>query len=123
MRQQRCGFNPYLRDSCHTKDGYIVWSGDPKQDSTWIDVTGGWHDAGDCLQYTTTSANSIYLMTLANEDSRDDYQANGLPGHNGIPDIVDEIKWGLDWMVKMNPEDSVMNRLKRTCGKGCQCLP
>jgi len=108
MRQQRCGFNPYLRDSCHTKDGYIVWSGDPKQDSTWIDVTGGWHDAGDCLQYTTTSANSIYLMTLANEDSRDDYQANGLPGHNGIPDIVDEIKWGLDWMVKMNPEDSVM---------------
>ena len=23
---------------------------------------------------------------------------------NGIPDIIDEIKWGLDWLNRMNPE-------------------
>ena len=34
----------------------------------------------------------------------DMYQTNGTPGANGIPDIVDEIRWGLDWLDRMNPE-------------------
>ena len=25
MRQQRCGYNPYLKDSCHTHDGYEIY--------------------------------------------------------------------------------------------------
>ena len=33
----------------------------------------------------------------------DRYAANGTRGRNGIPDIVDQIKWGLDWLDKMNP--------------------
>ena len=28
MRQQRCGYNPYLKDSCHTHDGFPVYSED-----------------------------------------------------------------------------------------------
>ena len=45
MRQQRSGFNPFLKDSCHTHDGYTLYG--PMPDSTHIDVTGGWHDASD----------------------------------------------------------------------------
>jgi peptidoglycan/xylan/chitin deacetylase (PgdA/CDA1 family) len=105
MRQQRCGYNPFLRDSCHTKDGYIVYH--PTKNGLHIDVRGGWHDASDCLQYTTTSANAIYQMMFAYQQNPeafgDDCQANGLPGSNGIPDIVDEIYWGLDWLDRMNP--------------------
>ena len=108
MRQQRCGYNPFLRESCHTKDGYIVWHTDPQKDSTWIDVTGGWHDASDCLQYTTTSANAIYQMAFAYEEYpevfKDSHKTDGTPGSNGVPDIVDEIRWGLDWLSRMNPE-------------------
>ena len=63
MRQQRCGYNPFLHDSCHTRDGYIIYH--PAADSTHIDVTGGWHDATDYLQYTATSANAVYQMLLA----------------------------------------------------------
>ena len=37
------------------------------------------------------------------ESFGDFYDAAGLPGANGIPDIVDEIKWGLDWLNRMNP--------------------
>lgn len=106
MRQQRCGFNPFLKDSCHTKDGYIVYH--PTKTGQHIDVRGGWHDASDCLQYTTTSANAIYQMMFAyqqNPGAFGDYcQANGLPGANGIPDIIDEIYWGMDWLSRMNPE-------------------
>lgn len=106
MRQQRCGWNPYLKDSCHTKDAYIVCH--PTKTGQHIDVTGGWHDATDCLQYATTTANAIYQMMFAylqNPGSfADNFRANGTPGSNGIPDIVDEIYWGLDWLDRMNPE-------------------
>ncbi len=112
MRQQRCGWNPFFKDSCHRKDGIIVGHPDPKKDSTFLDVTGGWHDASDCLQYTTTSANAIYQMMFAYQSNpeafSDNYLADGTPGRNGIPDIVDEIYWGLTWLDKMNPEPGEM---------------
>lgn len=112
MRQQRCGWNPFFKDSCHRKDGIIVGHPDPKKDSTFLDVTGGWHDASDCLQYTTTSANAIYQMMFAYqcnpEAFSDNYLADGTPGRNGIPDIIDEIYWGLKWLDKMNPEPGEM---------------
>lgn len=63
MRQQRCGFNPFERDSCHTHDGYIVYH--PTRSGQHIDVRGGWHDASDQLQYVTTSANATYQMMFA----------------------------------------------------------
>lgn len=112
MRQQRCGWNPFFKDSCHRKDGIIVGHPDPRKDSTFLDVTGGWHDASDCLQYTTTSANAIYQMMFAYQSSpeafSDNHLADGTPGRNGIPDIVDEIYWGLKWLDKMSPEPGEM---------------
>lgn len=112
MRQQRCGWNPFFKDSCHRKDGIIVGHPDPKKDSSYLDVTGGWHDASDCLQYTTTSANAIYQMMFAYQSNpeafSDNYLADGTPGRNGIPDIIDEIYWGLKWLDKMNPEPGEM---------------
>jgi endoglucanase len=105
MRQQRCGFNPYFKDSCHTHDGFIA--DHPTRSGEIIDVTGGWHDATDYLQYTTTSANAVYHLLLAwsqhPEVYGDEFQSNGLPGSNGIPDILDEAVWGIDWLLKMNP--------------------
>lgn len=110
MRQQRCGYNPFLRDSCHRRDAYIVYH--PTKSGQRLDVRGGWHDAGDYLQYTTTSANAIYQMMLAYEENPssfgDYYDAMGVERPNGIPDIVDEIKWGLDWLDRMNPEPGEM---------------
>ena len=112
MRQQRCGWNPFFKDSCHRKDGIIVGHPDPRKDSTFLDVTGGWHDASDCLQYTTTSANAIYQMMFAYQSNpeafSDNHLADGTPGRNGISDIVDEIYWGLKWLDKMNPEPGEM---------------
>lgn len=112
MRQQRCGWNPFFKDSCHRKDGIIVGHPDPKKDSTFLDVTGGWHDASDCLQYTTTSANAIYQMMFAYQSNpeafSDNHLADGTSGRNGIPDIIDEIYWGLKWLDKMNPEPGEM---------------
>jgi peptidoglycan/xylan/chitin deacetylase (PgdA/CDA1 family) len=112
MRQQRCGDNPYNDALCHQHDGYIV--DHPTRNGEKIDVRGGWHDATDYLQYQTTSATATYHMMFAYnmiEDKsvfKDEYKANGRKGSNGIPDILDEAKWGLEWLNKMNPEDKVM---------------
>lgn len=110
MRQQRCGFNPWLKDSCHTHDGYVIYGG--KDDSLHIDARGGWHDAADYLQYVATSANATYQMLFAfsgNPSSFGDYfQANGLPGPDSIPDVLNESRWGLDWLLKMNPAARIM---------------
>lgn len=110
MRQQQCGYNPYLEDSCHTHDGFIV--DHPTKTGQIIDVKGGWHDATDYLQYTTTSANAVYQMLFAysknHEVFGDQYNASGLPGADGIPDILNEVRWGLDWLVKMNPDSTEM---------------
>ena len=85
-------------------------------DSTRIDVSGGWHDASDYLQYATTSANATYHLLAAYRDFpevfADNYLGNGLPGANGKADVLDEATWGLSWLVKMHPrEDWLFNQL------------
>ena len=113
MRQQRSGFNPYLKDSCHTHDGYVLYGEQAGiKDSTHIDVSGGWHDASDYLQYASTSANATYHLLMAYRDFKnvfsDEKLANGLDGKNGMADVLDEAKWGLDWLLKMHPKDNWM---------------
>ncbi|MEO8569628.1 MAG: glycoside hydrolase family 9 protein [Ginsengibacter sp.] len=113
MRQQRSGFNPFLKDSCHTHDGYTLYGEAAGiKDSTFFGVSGGWHDASDYLQYATTSANAAYHLLMAYRDFPkvfgDAKLANGLDGKNNIPDVLDEAKWGLDWLLKMHPSADIM---------------
>jgi endoglucanase len=110
IRQQRCGFNPFFNDSCHVHDGIIV--DHPQKSGKYINVKGGWHDASDYLQYVTTSSNAIYQMMFAYQNFpwvfSDYHLSNGLKGKNGVPDIIDEIRWGLEWLLKMNPAKNEM---------------
>ena len=113
MRQQRSGFNPFLKDSCHTHDGYVLYGEKAGiKDSTQIDVVGGWHDASDYLQYASTSANATYHLLMAYRDFpkvfSDQNLANGLDGKNGMADVLDEAKWGLHWLLKMHPKENWM---------------
>jgi hypothetical protein len=105
MRQQRCGYNPFLDMVCHQRDGRSFYG--PMPDSTFVDVSGGWHDAGDQLKYLITGSNATARMLLAYELAAARFAdfANhlGQPRPNGIPDVLDEAKWGLDWLHKMHP--------------------
>lgn len=110
IRQQQCGYNPFLADSCHLHDGALV--DHPTESGRIVDVVGGWHDASDHLRYTTTSANTVYQLLFAWQKSpsvyKDEYDASGNKGMNEIPDILDEARWGLQWLMKMNPDSGVM---------------
>jgi endoglucanase len=110
MRQQRSGYNPFFRDSVHKKDALLV--DHPTREGEFIPVSGGWADAADYLQYVTTSANATYVMMMAYRETPDvwgdGHLADGLPGRNGIPDVLDEARHGLEWLLRMFPEDSLM---------------
>ncbi|SHF72799.1 N-terminal ig-like domain of cellulase [Salegentibacter echinorum] len=104
MRQQRCGYNSFLDMVCHQRDGRSMFG--PMPDSTFVDVSGGWHDAGDQLKYLITGSNATAKMLkayeLIPEKFSDKVNALGQEGKNGIPDVLDEAKWGLDWIHKLH---------------------
>ena len=106
MRQQRCGYNPYVDAACHTFDGRTAFG--PAQPGTYINASGGWHDAGDQLKYLLTASNATAQMLLAYQLApkhafHDNFNNLGQPGANGTPDILDEALWGLAWMLRLHP--------------------
>ncbi|MDX5338751.1 MAG: glycoside hydrolase family 9 protein [Cyclobacteriaceae bacterium] len=105
MRQQRCGYNPTLDMVCHPQDGRSFFG--PMPDSTYVDASGGWHDAGDQLKYLITGSYATGHMLMAYqlfpEQFEDQVNALGQPIANGIADVLDEAKWGLDWLLKLHP--------------------
>ena len=106
MRQQRCGYNPWLDAVCHPFDGRTAYG--PLPAGTYLDARGGWHDAGDLLKYLLTASNATAQLLLAyqlgpKESFRDDFNDLGQTKANGIPDVLDEARWGLDWMLRLHP--------------------
>ena len=108
MREQRSGWNPLFRDSAHTHDGYVI--DDSGAVVKYQPVSGGWADASDYLQYVATSATATYDMLAAYRDYprafTDAFAANGLPGANHTPDVLDEARHGVDWLLRMFPSDT-----------------
>ena len=106
MRQQRCGYNPHLDMACHRKDGRTAYG--PLAPGSFIDVSGGWHDAGDQLKYLITSSFATAAMLLAYEMESEKFDDRvdelGHDRQNGVPDVLDEARWGLEWLHKMHPE-------------------
>jgi endoglucanase len=110
MREQRSGYNPVFHTVVHSHDGIVV--DDPVRAGKFVPVTGGWADASDYLQYVMTSSNATFVMLMAYRDhSRaftDLFDSRGLAGANGVPDVLDEARHGLEWLVRMFPSDSEM---------------
>jgi hypothetical protein len=105
VRQQRCGYNPFLDQVCHALDGRTAYG--PRPAGTYLDASGGWHDAGDQLKYLLTSSTSTAHLLLAHAFAphafADAHDALGRAGSNGLPDVLDEARHGLEWMLKLHP--------------------
>ncbi len=110
MREQRSGYNPVFNATLHAKDGIIV--DHPTRAGEFLPASGGWADASDYLQYVTTSATATFQMLQAFRDHPgafgDAHEADGRSGANGVPDVLDEARHGLVWLLKMFPDDSLM---------------
>ena len=70
-----------------------------------LDLSGGWHDAGDYNKYVWAdlflAANSLMTAYESHPGVWGDGQLLVPGGGNGVPDIVDEVKVEIDWLLKM----------------------
>jgi len=98
FKAQRCGpTNPILHQPCHLSDAEKIIG---YKDSTSRDLTGGWHDAGDYVKFLKTTALTTYLLLFSYEF---DPQKFGYDlDKNDVPDILEEAKIGLDWLLRCN---------------------
>lgn len=77
--------------------------------SVSVDVSGGWYDAGDIGKYVAPGATVVNTLLWAYKmfpDKFYDGQNNIPESGNGIPDILDEIKYELDFILKMQDKKS-----------------
>lgn len=79
----------------------------PDDATTSRDLSGGWADAGDTNKYPSFLGEVIHPLLYAWRANpavfSDDFN---LPeSGNGFPDLLDEIKWELDWLMKMQDTD------------------
>ena len=115
---QRCGSalnadlaGAFAHPACHTGIATVYGSTETK------DVSGGWHDAGDYGRYVVPAAKTAADLLLAYEANPalfgDDFD---IPeSGNGIPDVLDEARYELDWLLKMQDEKSGGAYHKVTC--------
>ncbi|MGM8225228.1 glycoside hydrolase family 9 protein [Cellvibrio sp. ARAG 10.3] len=75
--------------------------------ATERDLSGGWYDAGDYNKYTNWHADYLIVLLHTYLENpavwTDDF--NIPESGNGIPDLIDEIKWGFDWLIKMQEDN------------------
>lgn len=80
---------------------------DKTNESLVKDMRGGWFDAGDTNKYVTFADGAVHQMLDAYRQNpgiwTDDF--NIPESNNGIPDILDEIKFELDWLKRMQDDD------------------
>ena len=115
---QRCGsavdlaptYAGYRHPACHT-------AGTPNPDALMhsssgatgaVEATQGWHDAGDYGKYVVNSGITTGELLWTYEafakrvgSVRLDIPESG----NSVPDLLDEVRWNLDWMLKMQDRD------------------
>lgn len=109
---QRCGiavdlgpeFPGYQYDVCHRDAGWHASSGR----SEGALPKGGWHDAGDYGRYIVNSGITTGTLLWTWELYSDRLKDVGLDipeSKNRTPDMLDEIRWNLDWMLGMQDAD------------------
>ena len=109
---QRCGtavdlgpdFPTYKHAACHLVGSYHTSSGKNGPHGS----AKGWHDAGDYGRYVVNSGISTgeLLWTWELFGSRVKDISLKIPeSNNNVPDILDEIRWNLEWMLSMQDAD------------------
>ncbi len=102
---QRCGCEiddeKFGHKACHTDLATVYGTSDK------IDVSGGWHDAGDYGRYTVAAAKAVADLLYAYDANPEMFTDDiGIPeSGNKIPDILDETRYELEWMLKMQAAD------------------
>lgn len=118
---QRCGqelpkeyAGEYAHPCCHDTEALIYGTGRKKE------VNGGWHDAGDYGRYVGPGAMAAAQLLLGYEayEKLGEFYEGPVADKGVLPPILEEIKYELDWMLKMQNEKGELYH-KVTCREFC----
>jgi hypothetical protein len=109
LQVQRCGpTNPVMHKPCHLSDATSLsgWNSNKP-----VDVTGGWHDAGDYVKFFSTAAYTTYMLLFSYEFDPVKYGFDN--NHNNVPDILEEARVGIDWLLRCYfTKDNIVNQVQ-----------
>ncbi|WP_055106331.1 glycoside hydrolase family 9 protein [Paenibacillus ihumii] len=106
----RCGMDleekhagPWKHAACHLAPALVYG-----EEARTIDAWGGWHDAGDYGKYVVPGAKAVADLLLAYECYPQAFQrAVPVPETDGAtPDVLHECRYELEWMLRMQDEES-----------------
>jgi endoglucanase len=127
----RAALKQFYFQRCRTKlePPYALWNGDefsrkapchvhddvgwdytdyPQKKRKWH-VEAGWHDAGNYSEYVASAAPTAQALLSAYEQHPalfNDVEQNIPESGNKVPDILDEAKWGLRWILSLQEPDT-----------------
>ena len=90
-------------NACHTMGGVL------RSDITvTMDISGGWHEDLTGSKKVTNAVYPLSVLMLAYEIHPKAFtdDINISESGNGIPDILDEIKYEIDWLLKLQDQDT-----------------
>jgi endoglucanase len=96
----------FAREAGHLQDAQAEFRSGSQSSK---DVSGGWYDAGDYGKYVNAGATAVSDLLWAYELFPEQFPDNHLnipESGNGVPDLLDEVRWELDWILKMQDLDS-----------------
>jgi len=101
LTEELAGADAHL--ACHTAEAHL--QEDP---SRTLDVTGGWHLNSHADRDVVLGCNIAQNLLMAYEMNANALTDDtGIPeSGNGIPDILDEIRYEIEWLMKMQDERS-----------------
>ena len=125
FRAENCGPGNWydaganLGVACHTAPGTAGATGDEDGEvvdgpnaGTKINTEGAWHDSGDYIKFMITVAWVDEILLLSYQENPtafvDQLGSNMQTGSNGVPDVLDEGRYGLAWILAMNPNATTL---------------
>ena len=109
----RCGMDleekyagPYVHKACH-RGKTVAW----EDHDVVVEATGGWHDAGDYGRYVTAGSCALAHLLYAYKmypEAFDGKTWNIPESGNGVPDLLNECRYELEWFLKMQRADGAV---------------
>ncbi len=101
----------WARPAGHLSDDAVTcYRGVDADGKTWdgcdytLDVRGGWYDAGDYGKYVVNAGITVWTLLNLYErlpDAFPDGSLNIPESGNSLPDLLDEVRWELDFLLAM----------------------
>ena len=96
----------FAHDVCHNTMARL-W----EDHSCELEVSGGWHDAGDYGRYVTAAACALAHLLYAWKLFPETFENRCLnipESGSGVPDILSECRYELEWLLKMQRDDGAV---------------